>query len=431
MTAVLGVSEFRALWLAEAQSVAGDQLAKIALVILVYSQTGSAWWAAAVYALTFLPALAGGLGLAQLADRFPRRQLMVACTATQAVLVGLMAVPHMPIWLLCVLLVGVQLAQSPSLAAQNAATREIFTDDELYLRSQDLRGMTVNVLMLAGLAGGGLLVVGVGTSLALAIDSATFLISTIVIARWVRNRPPAGSRADGWFGATRLVFRDRRLRLLLTLSWLVGLVVVPEGLAAPLARELGAPNAAIGWLLAADPLGFVVGTFILSRYVTPDSRRRVMGVLATCSVATLTAFFLHPNLALALALLALAGALGAYQITVSATFNTLVPNAFRGGAIGIASTGLRVAQGVGIAAGGAATQLTGSAFTTIALAGCLGVLIAIPAAISWSRVAAAPPPTPAPPPREAPTNGAPHPTPQIPRVRMNPDVSQRTETSPG
>ena len=96
-TAVLAVREFRALWFAEAQSIFGDQLAKVALTILVYDRTGSALWAALVYALTFLSALAGGLGLSQLADRFPRRQLMVTCTAAQAVLVGLMAIPGMSI----------------------------------------------------------------------------------------------------------------------------------------------------------------------------------------------------------------------------------------------------------------------------------------------------------------------------------------------
>ncbi|HEY7592819.1 MAG TPA: MFS transporter, partial [Actinophytocola sp.] len=70
-SAVLAVPEFRALWLAEAQSVFGDQLAKVALTILVYDRTGSALLAATAYALTFLSALAGGLGLSQLADRFP------------------------------------------------------------------------------------------------------------------------------------------------------------------------------------------------------------------------------------------------------------------------------------------------------------------------------------------------------------------------
>lgn len=386
MSAVLAVTEFRALWFAEAQSVAGDQLAKVALMILVYRQSGSALLAASVYALTFLPALAGGLGLSQLADRFPRRSLMVACSAIQAVLVGVMAIPQVPLPVLCALVVGVQLVQSPALAAQQSATREIFTDDALYLRSQDLRGITTNTLMLLGLAGGGLLVVGVGASWALAIDAITFVVGAVVVARWVGHRPVAGRREDGWFDAARWVFGERKMRLLLTLSWLVGLVVVPEGLAAPLAREVGATDAAVGWVLAADPLGFVVGTFVLSHFVSARMRVRVMGLLATCSAATLIAFVAHPNLVVVLILLALAGALGAYQITVSATFNTLVPNEIRGGAFGVVRSGLRVAQGVGVALGGAVAELIGSAANTIALAGALGVVIAIPATLALARM---------------------------------------------
>jgi MFS family permease len=386
MSAVLAVTEFRALWFAEAQSVFGDQLAKVALTILVYDRTGSALLAAVVYALTYLSALVGGLGLSQLADRFPRRRLMVVCTAAQAVLVGVMAIPGMPILVLCALVLAVGLAQAPALAAQNAVTREIFTDDELYLRSQDLRGITTNTLMLLGLGIGGLLVVGIGTTWALSINAVTFVVSSVLVHRFIKDRQVAGSKDDGWFGAARWVFGNSRMRVLITLSWLVGFVVIPEGLVAPLADELNAPSAAIGWLLAADPLGFVVGTYVLSRYVGAQYRVKVVGVLATLSCAALIAFALEPGVGFALALLALAGAFGAYQITVSATFNTLVPNEIRGGAFGVIRTGLRVSQGIGVAVGGAVAQGIGSASKTIALAGVLGVAIAIPATVAWARL---------------------------------------------
>jgi MFS family permease len=385
-SAALAVTEFRALWFAEAQSIFGDQLAKVALTILVYEQTQSALWAAVVYALTFLSALVGGLGLSQLADRFRRRQLIVVCTLTQGVLVGVMAIPDMPIIVLGALVLLVGFAQSPALAAQNAVTREIFTDDELYLRSQDLRGITTNTLMLLGLAGGGVLVVAIGTTWALGINAVTFLISAGLVHRFLQNRAAAGGRHDTWFGAAKWVFGNGRMRVLLTLSWLVGLVVIPEGLVAPLASELGVTNAAVGWLLAADPLGYVVGTFVLSRYVTAENRVRAIGVLATLSSAALIGFALRPNLAFALAMLALAGAFGAYQITVSATFNTLVPNEIRGGAFGIVRTGLRVSQGIGVAIGGAVATLLGSAMNTVALAGALGVLVAVPATVAWARL---------------------------------------------
>ncbi|MFD8498591.1 MFS transporter [Amycolatopsis sp. NPDC059657] len=386
LSAPLKNVEYRALWFAEALSSAGDQLAKVALAILVYSRTGSALWAAAVYALTFLPALAGGLGLSHLADRYPRRTVLAVASATQCVLVGLMAIPGMPIGALCALLVGVQLAGSPANAAQNAVTREVFTDDELYLRSQDFRGITNNTVMLLGLAGGGLLVSLVGTSWALAIDSVTFAVAGLVVWLWVEHRPAAGGKHTTWFGATKWVFGQPRLRVLLALSWLVGLAVVPEGLAAPLAHQLGEHPSAVGWLLAADPLGFVVGAFLLSHYASAQTRLRILGVLAASSLALLALFFVKPNLGLALALLALAGATGAYIITVTATFSTWVPNELRGSAGGLYRTGLRVVQGLGVALGGAVAQLIGSAANAIALAGLVGMIVAIPTALSWAKV---------------------------------------------
>ncbi|RZS32670.1 putative MFS family arabinose efflux permease [Herbihabitans rhizosphaerae] len=385
MTAPLAVTEFRALWMAEAQSVAGDQLAKVALAILVYERTRSALAAAAVYALTFLPALAGGLGLSHLADKYPRKRVMVVCTGLQAVLVGLMAIPGTHLLIMCALLITVQVVQSPFFAAQNATTRQVFTDDEMYLRSQDLRGMTTNTMMLLGLAVGGLLVTAIGAHWALAINSATFAITTFIVQRWVVDRPAAGGAATRMFDGARWAFGRRDVRVLLTLSWLVGLAVVPEGLAAPLASEMNAPAAATGWLLAADPLGYVIGTFVLSRYLTADTRKRIVGILAVTALALLTVFALKPSLPVALLLLMLSGAVGAYQITVIAMFNTWVPDEVRGGAIGIARTGLRVAQGVGVALGGAVAEGIGPAMT-IALAGGVGILIAVPAAVAWHRL---------------------------------------------
>lgn len=382
---VLANKEFRGLWVAETLSVLGDQLTSVALAILVYGRTGSALWAAATYALTYLPALAGGLGLAQVADRFPRRTVLVATAGTQAVLVGIMAIPDTPLLVLCVLLVAARLAGAPTNAAQNALTREVITDDRAYLRSQDLRGISTNVSMLAGLGVSGLIVTQFGTSAALAIDALTFLVSGLVVRRWVSAYPAAGATTDPWFGALRWVFTQRRLRVLLAFSWVVGLTMVPEGLAAPLAEQIGAPAQAVGWLLAADPLGFVIGTFVLSHYVTAERRSKFVGILATAAAAILTLFALEPNLPLALGLLALSGAAGAYIITVGATFITWVPNNMRGSAGGIYRTGLRVAQGLGIALGGAVADLIGSSSGTIALAGAAGVVLTVPVAIAWSR----------------------------------------------
>ena len=101
---VFAVPEFRALWFSEILSVTGDRLALVALTLLVYSRTGSPLLAALTYAAGYLPWVIGGLFLADVADRRPRRSVMVACDAVRAVLVAAMVIPHTPIWALVALL---------------------------------------------------------------------------------------------------------------------------------------------------------------------------------------------------------------------------------------------------------------------------------------------------------------------------------------
>src|SRR5262249_28716251 len=66
---VFAVSEFRALWIAQVLSVAGDQLARVALTLLVFNRTHSALLAAVTFAASVVPAFLGGIALAGFADR--------------------------------------------------------------------------------------------------------------------------------------------------------------------------------------------------------------------------------------------------------------------------------------------------------------------------------------------------------------------------
>src|SRR3954452_25160812 len=91
--AALRVREFRSLWAAELLSVAGDQLARLALAVLVFARTSSARLTALTYALTFIPAVLGGALLSGLADRFSRRRILVVADLVRAGLAGAMALP--------------------------------------------------------------------------------------------------------------------------------------------------------------------------------------------------------------------------------------------------------------------------------------------------------------------------------------------------
>ena len=261
---VLAIGEFRALWFAELLSVCGDQLARVGLAVLVYAQTSSAAWAALTYALTFLPALVGGALLGGLADRYPRRELMIYVEGARAVLAALMAIPSLPLPVLLVLVFLLTLGGAPFKAAQQALLPTVLHGDR-YVSGLALRTITSQSAQIAGFLGGGALVAVLNAHATLALNSATFLLSGIVIAAGVRRRPaaraPRGARPAG---AATLIWRDPRLRALVALSWLVGLFVIPEGLAAPYAAGLGTTVAVVGVLMAADPLGSVVGAWLVS-----------------------------------------------------------------------------------------------------------------------------------------------------------------------
>ncbi|PWS49669.1 MFS transporter, partial [Streptomyces sp. FT05W] len=272
-TGLIRLSEFRTLWAAYAQSVLGDQLARVALSLLVFDRTESAGWTAATYALTSLPALLSGVLLSGLADRFPRRTVMMGCDLLRAVLVGLMALPGTPLPLLAGLLVLAQLAEAPFGASQGALM-PVVLGGRLYERGQRVMMITHQAGQLVGFALGGVLVVWLGSHLALGLNALTFLVSAVLIRLGVKARPvdtvagAAPKRMHTQVGkAAALIWSDPRLRSLVALGWLAGFIVLPEGLAAPFAEEAGSGAASVGLLLAAHPAGMVLGAALLGRPV--------------------------------------------------------------------------------------------------------------------------------------------------------------------
>lgn len=388
---VFAVDEFRVLWLAAAQSIIGDQLARVALSVLVFQRTGSLALTAAVYALTQLPALVSGVLLAGLADRYPRRAVMVCCDMSRAALVGMMAIPAIPLPLIAILLVTAQLAEGPFASAQGAMLPHVLSERR-FEQGQRVLLITHQAGLLVGFGIGGLLVACLGTRTSLAVDAATFAVSGLLVHLGVRARPASGltvRREPVTIGTqvrqgARLIWSDRRLRTLVGLGWLAGFAVVPEGLAVPFAIEAGAGVAAVGWLLAADPAGMMVGAWLLGK--VPDRRRRQwLGLLAIGTTAPLVIYLWEPSLAAALIVLAISGGCSAYQITAGATFVRLVPDHQRGQTLGLARSGLIAAQGMGVAGGGLAAQWLGSATSAIAIAGAIGTILATGAAAAWSR----------------------------------------------
>jgi MFS family permease len=390
---VFAVGEFRALFTAQVLSVAGDQLARVALSLLVFDRTHSAALTALTYALTFLPDLIGGPLLSGLADRYRRRELMVVTDLARAALVGLMAIPGMPIAVLAVLLVAVQLLASPFNAARAAVLPSILEGDR-FVVGQGIINITYQLAQLTGFVAGGIIVKFTGPSVALAIDAATFLVSGLLVRLGLVNRsvPAAGPAPRTTLASlrrgARLVWRDRILRVLVVIACLSGFYVIPEGLAVPYADELGGGAIVAGLLFAAQPAGTVLGMLMLTRLVSPAIRLQLLGPLAVAACAVLIGCAAGPGTVITLVLITLSGVAGAHQTVAAAAFVQAVPDAQRGQAYGLASTSMRVAQGLGVVIAGAVAEVVSSSMV-VASAGATGAVAALLAARSWRRATVA------------------------------------------
>lgn len=383
--------EFRALWLADGLSVAGDQFARVALSVIVYSRTQSAAATAVVYAMTFLPTLVGGVVLGGLADRWPRRRVMVSCDIFRALLLATMAVPGVPLAVLITLLVVAVMLGSPFRAAQVATLSEVL-DGAAYPAAMAIRSITAQFAQLLGFAVGGVLSALVDPYVGLAVDAATFGVSALALGVVLRSRPATttsqpGVRhylADLTTGATTIV-REPVLRLTVAMSLLCGFYIIPEGLAAPYAAALGGGAAATGLLMAADPAGSVVGTWVFVRLFDEHRRERVMGFVAIGPGLLLALTVLSPSIQVSWVLWALSGAFSAYQVQTAVTFVNAVDNSRRGQALGLVSAAMLTAQGLGVVLAGAlASALTTPA--AISIIGGIGAVCGVAVAARWWRL---------------------------------------------
>ncbi len=168
------------------------------------------------------------------------------------------------------------------------------------------------------------------------------------------------------------------------MSWLAGLFVVPEGLAAPYAADLGGGPKTVGLLLAALPAGTLIGSILVARFAKGARRASLVGPLAVLAGAPLLACAARPGLALTVLLWAATGACVSYQVLLIAEFVEAVPNHARGQAIGVMTSGLLAIQGVGLLGGGILSQYIATS-SAISICGGAAIVLAVPLALGRRR----------------------------------------------
>jgi MFS family permease len=390
---VFAVSEFRNLWFSEVLSVAGDRLALVALTLYVYDKTNSPLYTAITYAAGYVPWVLGGFFLGTIADRRPRRAVMVTCDVVRTLLVAAMVLPRMPLAGLIALLFATTMFAPPFESARASITPDILKGEQYVLGTAIIQ-TTFLAGQVVGAAGGGIAVAFFHVKPSLIIDAATFALSAVLIQFGTRKRAPAVARSSeaarqrpiaNMRAGFSLVFGNTSLRTLIMFGWLVVWYTVPEGIAAPYAHALHGGPIATGAVLASVVLATAIVTPLFSRTLNPRRRIDWMGPLAIVCNGSLVLIALHPGLITSLVIFSVSSAFGCYQIAANTAFVVRVPNERRAQAFGIANMGVMIGQGLTFVAAGAAAEKFSPA-AVIGVAGGVGMVLAIVFTAQWRHV---------------------------------------------
>ncbi|MFI9582333.1 MFS transporter [Streptomyces sp. NPDC052236] len=361
---VFRVREFRAVFAAHLMSMLGVVVCEISLTVLVYDLTGSPLLSALTFALGLLPYLLGGTLLAGVADRYPARRVLVVCDLVCASCAALMVLPWTPVLGLLALRCAVAAVAPVFNGARAASLADILGEGDLFVLGRSLLRIVAQSAMLVGFGVGGVLLAVVSARGTLSITAVTFLCSAALLRFGTKRRPARAGRSgaagslmrDSLTGA-RLVFADRRIRVLTLMFWVPPtFVVAPEALAAPYADDIGVGTAALGLLMCTMPIGHIVGELFAGSVLSPRTRSRIVVPLAAVCLLPLTLYAVRPGMPLALLVLLLTGLAGAYTLGLDRWYMDAVPEELRGRAMTLMTAGMMTVQGVGMVLAGLAAE---------------------------------------------------------------------------
>ncbi|MFJ6083760.1 MFS transporter [Streptomyces sp. NPDC092369] len=265
--------QFVVLALARVISVLGNGFARVALAFAVLSLPGAgASRLSLVLACQAVPQLVFILVGGVIADRMSRSRLMaladVLGAGAYAGLAAMVLTGHAPLPAMCLFAVAAGTATALFAPALDGLVPLLVPASRLQRANGVLR-MGINGSMLLGLALSGVTVALVGAGWALALNSASFVVSAALTAR-LRVTTPARSKASGWADLREgwHEFASRQWLWVVVAQYAVVVAAnnANVGVLGPLAADqhLGGPRA---WsvIVAAQALGTIAGAGLAAR----------------------------------------------------------------------------------------------------------------------------------------------------------------------
>ncbi len=404
--------QFRRLWLAQVVSQFGDWMSRMAVLIVIgrLGGHGALIGVGTLFALELvtrlLPTAFMGPIAGPVADRVPRRLLMIIADIARALLVLCLLLirepQHLPfLYALVVAQMGIAIFFS---AAQSAAVPSTIKKGELHA-AYALTSATWSAMLSLGALFGGLLAEWIGTGGVFVFDSLTYVASALLLLGL--ELPPVAKHPEPFRWLDVILLRDLRrgldhvrergaLAAILAKSFWGGaggfLVLLPvaaherfgTGDAGP--ETVGAMGLAVGLLYCARGLGTGLGPILARRFhgSVDSALRRQIAVGFVIGASGYSLFALTDSLAVAFLFVTFAHAGGSTLWVASTTlWQKHVDDAFRGRIFALEFLGMTVSFSLGGLIGGTLYDLTGDLDTTLWVSAALVMALGL----AWTVMA--------------------------------------------
>ena len=334
----LSVPNYRRYFVGQLVSLSGNWMQAVASIWLVLTLTHSGVAVGLTTALQFLPMLLLGAWGGLLADRFPKRDLLIVTQALMALpAIGLLAVSAAGIvapWM-----VYLAAFSRGAVNAVDNPTRQSFVIEmvgpDRVVNAVSLNSVLVHSARIAGPALAGLLIATVGVVPCFAVNVATF--GVMIVALWgmdparLRAAPASGRERGAIRAGLRYVRRTPELAVPLALMALVGTLGFNFQVVLPLLATFSFDGGAGAYaaLVSAMGVGSVIGALVTGARGRTGPRLIAVAALAFGALALLAAAM--PTLAFEIPVLALLGAAAVtFAASINSTLQLAVEPAMRG-----------------------------------------------------------------------------------------------------
>ena len=322
----LSVPNYRRYFTGQLISLSGTWMQTVAALWLVLDLTDSGLAVGLTTALQFLPMLLIGAWGGLLADRIPKRRLLVTTQALMAIpavfLFAVTATGAVEAWMVMAAVFAMGTVNAIDNPTRQSFVIEMVGPDKV-VNAVSLNSVIVQMARIVGPALAGILIAAFGVVPCFALNALTFV--AMIVALWGMDpdrlhSEPVAARAPGAIRAgLRYVLRTPELAVPLALMALVGTLGFNFQVILPLLAKFsfGGGAGTYAAMVSAMAAGSIVGALVNGSHGRTGPRLIAAGALAFGVSGLLAAA--APQLALELPLL---GLLGAASVTFAATINS-------------------------------------------------------------------------------------------------------------